>query len=150
VPSAEKLLRKHWIKNAENLAGQGHFANYSTQQRAEVLRKGFLGPWPPDRAIAIAREQAERGNAVRTPRFNDQMRDHFGLVGEELREALLEILDELPPQCYQPPRELEEPPGCPFVFRCKALGREVYFKFQVKGTAKKPQVLFWSCHPRLY
>jgi len=145
-----EALRNHWIKNAHELDRQGRFAKYSRKQRAEVLRKGFLGQRPPDRALAIARQKVEEGYAHRTPKFNDEMRDHFGLVGEEVREALMLILDEVPPESYDPPAELEEPPGCPFLFRCKTLGAEVYFKFQVTGTAKKPRVLFWSCHPPIY
>lgn len=144
-----EALRNQWIRKAERLNRQGHFARYPPHQREEVLRKGFLGRWPPDQAIVIAREQAEKGQAFWTPKFNDEMRDHFGLVGEEAREAVLKILAELPPESYHPPKDLEKPPGHPFEFRCKTLHREVYFKFQVRGT-KKPQVLFWSCHPPVY
>jgi hypothetical protein len=144
-----EALRNQWIRNAERLNHQGHFARYPPRQREEVLRKGFLGPWPPNRAIVIAREQAEKGQAVRTPKFNDEMRNHFGLVGEEVREAVVKILGELPPESYEPPAELQEPCGCPFRFRSKTLGGEVYFKFQVRGT-RKPRVLFWSCHPPVY
>jgi hypothetical protein len=99
-------LRNQWITNAERLDRQGHFVKYSPKQREEILRKGFLGRWPPHRAIAIAREQAEKGHAVRTPKFNDEMRDHFDLVGEEARGAVLKILEELPPQSYEPPTNL--------------------------------------------
>jgi hypothetical protein len=145
-----KDLRNCWIANAQRLERRGHFANYSSEQRDEVLRKGFLGCYPPDQAIKLAREQAERGHTCRTEKFNDNMREYFGLVGDEIREKLLEILDEVPPERYEPPDELREPPGCPFIFQSKVLGQEIYFKFQISGTAKKPQVLFWSCHPPLY
>lgn len=140
-------MRKRWTHRAQELDRRGHFAKYFPRQREKILRKGFLGLWSPDQAIAIAKTEAEEGRAVRTAKFNDEMRDVFGRVGEEVREALLAILEELPPECYEPPAELEEPPGCPFVFNSRTLGREVYFKFQVKGTAKRRQVLFWSCHP---
>jgi hypothetical protein len=126
------------------------FATYSRKQRDEVLRKGFLGRYPPDQAIKIAREQEERGYAFRTSKFIDEMRRDFGLVGEEVREKLLKILAEIPPESYQPPRKLNDPPGCPFIFPSGVLGREVFFKFQIAGTNAKPQVLFWSCHPPLY
>ncbi len=145
-----KDLRNCWIANAERLERKGYFANYSSEQREEVLRKGFLGRYPPDQAIRLAKEQAERGHGYRKEKFNDNMREYFGLVGDEVREKLLEILDEVPPECYEPPYELNEPPGCPFIFSSRVLGREVFFKFQISGTAKKPQVLFWSCHPPLY
>jgi hypothetical protein len=74
------------------------------------------------------------------------MRD-FKVVGVEVREKTLSILDEVPPETYEPPHNLEEPPGSPFIFHSSILGCEVYFKFQIAGTAKSPQVLFWSCHP---
>src|SRR5215469_15038109 len=109
-----KDLRNCWIANAERLNRKGHFANYSSKQREEVLRKGFLGRYPPDQAIRLAREQAERGYGYRKEKFNDNMREYFGLVGDEVREKLLELLDEIPPECYEPPHELNEPPGCPF------------------------------------
>ena len=146
----EKRLRQQWIRRAAELDKRGRFAKYSAKQREEVLRKGYLGRWPPDRAIMIAKAEAEKGYAARKPKFNDDMRDHFDLVGEEVREAVLKLLEEVPPESYDPPAELEEPPGCPFVFWSKTLRREVYFKFQVAGTTKRPQVLFWSCHPPLY
>jgi hypothetical protein len=75
------------------------------------------------------------------------MREHFGTVGSEVRERLLGVLDEVPPESYEPPYELNEPPGCPFIFTSTVLGCEVFFKFQIAGTEKKPRVLFWSCHP---
>jgi hypothetical protein len=140
-------LRKCWIANAERLDRLGHFAKYSPKQRAEVLRKGFLSPWAPDQGIRIARKELELGYAVRTPNYIDDLRD-FGVVGsEEVRKTTLSLLDEVPPESYEPPCELAEPPGCPFIFQCKALGCEVYFKFQISGTPKSMQVLFWSYHP---
>lgn len=145
-----KSPREQWIRRAAELGRQGRFAKYSPKQREEILRKGYLGMWPPDRAIMIAKAEAEKGYAVRKAKFNDNMRDHFDLVGEEVRETVLKLLEEVPPESYDPPAELEEPPGYPFVFRSKTLQREVYFKFQVTGSMRKPQVLFWSCHPPLY
>lgn len=143
-------LREQWIRHAAELNGQGRLAKYSPKQRQEILRKGYLGRWPPDRAIMIAKAEAEKGYAFRKPKFNDEMRDHFDLVGDEVREALLKLLEEVPPESYEPPGEVEEPPGYPFVFRSRALQHKVYFKFQVAGSTKRPQVLFWSCHPPLH
>ena len=140
-----KSLRDGWIANAKRLDGLGHFARYSPGQREQVLRKGYLGTLSPEQAIRIARHEAAEGRAFRTPKFLDEMRE-FGAVGEEVRETILSILDELPPEFYEPPFELDEPPGSPFIFDCRCLGCEVYFKFQIKGSAKKPLVLFWSCH----
>jgi hypothetical protein len=98
----------------------------------------------------MARAQADQGHGYRTGKFNDDMREYFGLVGEEVRQKLIEILDEVPAECYRPPYQLEEPPGHPFILDSGVLGREIYFKFQVAGTTQKPRVLFWSCHPPRY
>jgi hypothetical protein len=143
-------LRAHWIAKAKLLDQEGYFAAYSQKQRVEVLTKGFLGRYPPDEAVRMARRHAEQGHCTRTGRFNDDMRNNFGLVGEEARKTLLQILEEIPPVSYKPPRELHDPPGCPFIYASRVLGREVYFKFQIVGTPQKPQVLFWSCKPPLY
>jgi hypothetical protein len=145
-----KDLRERWIANAESLDKRGHFATYSSKLRDEVLRKGFLGRYPPDQAIKMAMAQAEQGQGYRTPKFNDEMRAHFGLVGAEAGDKLLKVLDETPPESYEPPFELIDPPGCPFIFRSSVLGCEVFFTFQIIGTARKPRVVFWSCHPPLY
>ena len=142
-----KEFRACWIANAARLDEKGHFASYSSKQRDEILKKGFLGRYPPDQAIKMAREQAERGHGYRTEKFNDDMREHFRLVGGEVRDKLLQILHEIPPESYRPPFELNEPPGCPFIFRCPVLGCEIFSSFR---SAKKPQVLFWSCHPPQY
>ena len=144
-----KGLQDCWIANAERWDKEGRFAKYSRQQRDAVLRNGFLGRYPPDEAIKLAREQAERGYACYTSKFIDEMREYFGLVGAEVRKALLEVLARVPPESYKPPRELDEPPGYPFEFHSGVLGREVYLKFQIREDAK-PQCLFWSCHPPRY
>lgn len=139
-------LRKHWIAKAESLDRKGHFSEYPPQRRNEILTKGYLGLWRPDEALRIAHDQADRGAAHRTQQFIDDMRER-GFVGLEMREALLKILAETPPECYRPPRKLGHPPGYPFIFHCKTAGCEVYFKLQIEGSRKKPRVLFWSCHP---
>ncbi len=95
----------------------------------------------------MAREQVERGYEWRTGKFHDDLRSRFGLEGEEAHATLRRLLGEIPPECYEPPFKLEEPPGCPYVFRSAVLGCELYFKFQILGTVRKPRVLFWSCHP---
>jgi hypothetical protein len=96
----------------------------------------------------IARRNVALGYALRTPKFVDNMRD-FKVVGVEVREKTLSVLDEVPPESYEPPYELEEPPGYPFIFHSDILGCVVYFKFQIEGATKRPRVLFWSCHPAL-
>ena len=106
--------------------------------------------YPPDQAIEIAAQQAELGYAHPTSKFNDELREHFRLVGEEATDKLHRVLYEIPPESYKPPFELNDPPGCPFVFQSSILGCEIYFKFQILGATRKPKVLFWSCHPPLY
>lgn len=145
-----KALREYWIAKAERLDKSGHFAHYPTERRDEILRKGFLGQYPPDKAIEIARGQVQQGHEYRTPKFIDEMREHFRVAGEEVRGKTLQVLDEIPPETYEPPLELDEPPGCPFVYRSTVLACEIYFKFQITGTPKKPRVLLWSCHPPFY
>ena len=54
-------LRKRWIANAESLHRKGHFANYTPKQLAEVLKKGYLGRWPPDDAIGISHAAGRAG-----------------------------------------------------------------------------------------
>jgi hypothetical protein len=130
-----KELRKCWIANAERLDRLGHFARHSPKQRADVLRKGYVGLWAPHDGIKIARREADLVYALRTPKF---------------REQTLSILDEVPPESYEPPYELKEPPGYSFIFQSNILRCEVYFKFQIEGTAKSARVLFWSCHPPLW
>src|SRR5438067_7309677 len=124
----------------------------SIRENSEMrsLRKDSLAATHRIEQSRFAKEQEERGHAYRTGKFIDEMRRHFRLVGEEIREKLLQILDEIPPESYQPPRKLEEPPGCPFIFPSGVLGREVFFKSQIAGTTAKPMVVFWSCHPPLY
>lgn len=136
-----------WIRRARELDSVGHFASYTQKQRAEVLRKGFLGLHTPLHVLRLVKREVELGHALRKSKFNDEMRECFGLVGEEVRDAVLAILDEVPPESYEPPRTLEEPPGCPFIFESRRLRSRVYFKVQVVGSAKRPRALLWSCHP---
>lgn len=148
--AARQQFQNHWKEKAERLDRDGYFSRYTDTQRDEVLRKGYLGQYAPDQALAIAKQQVRLGISKRTPQFIDNMRDHFQLVGEEVRDALLKVLDEIPPESYKPPKELKDPPGLSFEFRSKNVRSDVYFKFQILGTTKKPMVLFWSCHPPVY
>ena len=59
-------LRDRWIAKAQMLDRSGHFEKYSRKQRHEVLKKGFLGLYPPDQAITIATEDVEQGYELRT------------------------------------------------------------------------------------
>src|SRR3954470_17235126 len=51
---------------------RGDFVSYTLKQRDAVLSKGFLGRWPPDEAIRIAKRMTERGYALRTSKFVDR------------------------------------------------------------------------------
>ena len=114
---ASRQLQQDWIAQAERLDRERYFSEYTGAQRDEVLRKGYLGEYSPDQGLALARRHAERGIALRTPQFNDDMRDHFQLVGEDVRGALLKVLGEARPESYKPPRQLNDPPGLPLPFR---------------------------------
>lgn len=139
-----------WKAQSAKLNSEGYFSDYPPDRRDEVLRKGYLGPWPPDRAIAITMQLVEKGTHIKSPELNDDMRDHYGILFPGVRDALLDLLRETPPQAYKPPRELKDPPGYPFIFASRTLRSEVYFKFQLLGTDRKPQVKIWSCHPPVY
>jgi len=73
----------------------------------------------------------ERGHGNWTAQFNDNVREYFSLVGDEVREKLLEILNEVPPETYDPPTRTQRTAGLPFHFSSRALGREIFFKFQI-------------------
>jgi len=146
-PAEAKQLREGWIQQARELDGRGYFSAYSAKQRAEVLRKGYMGPVRPDEAIRIASASVSDGYSFTTAKIVDELRGQFHVVGVgAVREALLAVLAETPAAAYQPPRALEEPPGYPYIFQCSHLGCSIYFKFQIVGTAQRRQVLFWSCH----
>ena len=69
------------------------------------------------------------------------------MVGiEAVRDALLAILREIPAAAYEPPLDLNNPPGYPYIFVCEHFGGRIYFKFQIAGTEQKRRALFWSCH----
>lgn len=143
---ARTSLWDGWVRQARELDARGHFQKYSAKQRREVLAKGYLGAVPPDQALGEAIALVDAGHYFQTPKFVDELRA-YGVVGsDEIREVLLEVLQEVPGESYRPPAHLEDPPGSPFHFHCTRLGRRIYFKFQLKGTAKKRQIVFWSCH----
>lgn len=100
--------------------------------------------------MEIAKDAVTARTDHRTPKFVNEMRDYFNLVGEDVGRALISLLSEIPPESYDPPSELKEPPGYAFIFHSAVLGGEIYFKFQIGGNRRKPQVLFWSCHPPIY
>lgn len=142
--------RPGWREKAGLLDRQGYFRLYSRERRAEVLKKGYVGRWAPDRAIGIAREQVDMRIAVWTPQIWDNLRDGFGLAGPEARQAFCAVLDEVRAEYYIPPRELKDPPGIPFIYGSRRLQCQLYLKIQVEGPVTKPRVLVWSCHRAIY
>lgn len=116
----------------------------------KYYEKVTLGDFGLTGRYYLAREQVKAGTAMRTPQLADNLRTHFGLVGEEARQALMAVLDETPAEAYVPPRELKDPPGTPFVYDSQQLKCRLYVKVQVEGSEKKPRVLVWSCHPEWY
>ena len=114
VPAGDP--RRLWVTRAKQLDSKGHFAGYATKRRREVLKKGFLGEWPPDRAIVIASRHVELGYEWRTPKFVNEMRDHFGLVGDDIRYALLEIPGRGPSRVVRTPSRTRGPARVPFHF----------------------------------
>lgn len=145
-----KDLGALWREKARRLHNENYFSEYPPARLAEVLRKGYVGLWRPDDALRIAIGQVERGHHYPNPAFIDDMRDRFGIVGTEVREALLRILDEIASSSYMPPRNLHDPPGYPFIFESRVAGGQIYFKIQIEGSLKRPRVRVCSCHPPLY
>ncbi len=146
-PLNRKELRDCWVSTAQSLDRRGYFKLYTPKLRTEVLKKGWVGPMAPDDAIALVKRLTLAGIALRTAKFNDEMREYFQVVGHEVNLALVQVLSELPPESYCPPYELLEPPGYPFLFHSATLQSDLYFKFQVHGKPQRPLVLLWSCHP---
>jgi hypothetical protein len=144
---ASDQLRVGWIAKAQELDRGGYFREYTAKQRADVLRRGYVGPVRPDEGIQIATGLVEAGYYYAEPKIVGELRGQFEIVGsEEIREVLLAVLRETPASTYEPPHALKDPPGYPFIFPCARLGCALYFKFQITGTAKKRQVVFCSCH----
>ncbi|MBA3976544.1 MAG: hypothetical protein C0504_20245 [Candidatus Solibacter sp.] len=139
-----------WKAQAKELDRGGYFNLYPADQYAEILRKGYLGSWSPEQSLSIARKAVSKGTHITTQKFRDEIVAHFDILPNDEAGFLLALLDEVPPQFYRAPRELQDPPGCPFVFHSARLGRMLYFKLQVFGTPNRPRVVFWSCHPPLH
>ncbi len=109
--TAARGLRAIWTGKARQLDSAGILSATPKEQRGEILRKGCLGSLSPVQVLQLAKQEVELGHAVRKSKFNDEMRRHLRLVGDEVREAVLAILDEVPRESYEPLRTLEEPPG---------------------------------------
>lgn len=137
-----------WKAQAQKLDVQGHFNEYPARRREEVLRKGYVGKENPEEALRLARSKLEAGLAKHTAKVIDELRNHFDILGSESRrEFLLERTKEAQPDDYEPPFDLDEPPGYPYIFESPGLARRVYLKFGIGVTGKKCRVAFISCHP---
>ncbi|MGQ9633144.1 MAG: helix-turn-helix domain-containing protein [Bryobacteraceae bacterium] len=75
---------RRWTRKAQFLNGYNWFDRYPYKKRQEILRKGFLGRFPPDQAVGLAQDQVKKGIAVGTPLFN---RKHGLLTSENLKQA---------------------------------------------------------------
>ena len=140
-------VRAQWIARARELDQNGHFRHYTAQERNRCLAKGYAGEFAPDEGLRIARIEVAQVRHWCHPRVVDQMRDRLGIAPCDKDSILWALLNEAKPIDFRPPKTLgDPPPALAFIFFSETLERTVYLKFQVKGR-KKPQVLFWSCHP---
>jgi hypothetical protein len=136
-----------WKARAKVLDRQGYFREYDKRFYEEVISKGYLGRHDPEEALQIAKTAVEDGTARYHPKFVDELRDHFNLALFERRAFVLQRLAEIQPDSYEPPHQLEEPPGYPYIFHSRELRIDLYLKFQLHREVRRPHVLFWSCHP---
>lgn len=137
-----------WKAQAEILDACGHFSKYPAERREEVLRKGYVGNENPETALRLAAEKLESGTAKYTSKVLRELEDHYQVLGTEDRRAfLMERTKEAQPDDYEPPHNLDEPPGYPYLFESPGLHSDVYLKFGIEIDGKKCRVAFISCHP---
>lgn len=136
-----------WKARAEELDRQNYFRKYEQRFYEEVISKGYLGRHDPEEALQIAERAVNDSTAHYHPNFVDQIRDHYNVSLLERRAFVLRRLAEIQPDDYEPPHDLERPPGYPYLFQSLELKTGIYLKFQLHLEEKKPHVLFWSCHP---
>jgi len=67
---------------------------------------------------------------------------HFKVVGVEVREKTLSILDEVPPESYEPPYELEEAARLSLYLSQQHPRMRGLLQFQIEGTAKNSRSCF--------
>jgi hypothetical protein len=112
------------------------------------------GHYSPAEAIAKACDSLRRNRYRLTPGAGAQLQELLNSLGKagqhEMEEALQTILQEIRPADYRAPRDPEPVPGISFIWVSKYFGKEVYFKFKLVGSRKKPLMVIYSCHPPGY
>lgn len=110
-----------------------------------------MGRYAPAQAISIARRLVRRGCYDLTPKAAGELAELLNSLGragpDEAREALEAIMQEVDASHYRAPRNPERVPGIPFIWDSKYCGKELYFKFKLVGSRKKPRMVIFSCHP---
>ena len=110
-----------------------------------------VGDYSPAQAIAVARTLVRQRFYELTPGAVCQLAELLNSIGsagqDEAHAALEAIVNELETSHYCPPRNPEPVPGIPFIWVSKYFGRELYFKFKLVGSRKKPRMVIFSCHP---
>lgn len=72
----------------------------------------------------------------------------LGYPGNEgMLNALLIALSEVKAEHYRPPARPDARPGVPFIWESKSFKTEMYLKFKLLGTKRKPVLWWYSCHP---
>jgi len=99
-------------------------------------------------AIGIAKQLTEKNLfEIGDPEIANEVAD-LGYPGDEgMLKALTIALSEIVPENYRPPGQPHSNPGIPFIWESKSFKREMYLKFKLTGTKRKPGLWWYSCHP---
>jgi hypothetical protein len=108
------------------------------------LKSGHTVP----EVIAIAKQLTQKNLfEIGDPEIANEIAE-LGYPGEEgMREALLIALSEITPEHYRAPGQPHKVPGIPFIWESKSFKIEMYLKFKLLGTKRKPVLWWYSCHP---
>jgi hypothetical protein len=85
-----------------------------------------------------------------SPKALDRMRLELGVEPFEAHDALEAAIQEIRPENYYPPGELQRPPGMPFFWWSDHFHRDMYFKFTFmteRGGLREARFTIHSCHP---
>jgi len=99
-------------------------------------------------AIVVAKELTQKNlYQIGDPELANELAE-LGYLGEEcMSEALLMALNEITPADYRAPGQPDDVPGIPFVWNSDCFNKNMYLKFKLRGTKKKPVLWWYSCHP---
>jgi hypothetical protein len=71
----------------------------------------------------------------------------LGYPGDELmREAIQLAFNEVSPEAFQVDPAPQSTPAFIFVWHSQCFKRQMYLKFKLEGTRKKPVLWIYSCH----